>query len=113
MTLDCGDPELKEEAKTFSASACNNADIIDHTLQYLSSWFKLKKPIAWILRYSSKLLSASQETRKKQEIIFSTKDLCQLQPQKYSVQKSKLSNTFRDGVLQEKFRPASQVNCTS
>ena len=71
-TLDCRDPELRKEAKTFTASAGNNADVIDQIIQYFSSWFKLKKHIAWILRYCSKLLSASQKTRRKQEIIFST-----------------------------------------
>ena len=71
-TLDCRDPELRKEAKTFTAPAGNNADVIDQIIQYFSSWFKLKKHIAWILRYCSKLLSASQKTRRKQEIIFST-----------------------------------------
>ena len=70
-TLDC-DPEVKKEAKTFTASAGNNADVVDQMIQYFSSWFKLKKHIAWILYYRSKLLSESQKTRKKQEIIFST-----------------------------------------
>ena len=99
-TFDCGNPELKKEAKPFTASAGNNADMIDQMIQYFSSWFELTKHLAWILRYRSKLLSASQKTGKKQEIIFST-DLCQSQPKKYSVQKSKSSNTFGDGFLRE------------
>ncbi|XP_068750959.1 uncharacterized protein [Montipora capricornis] len=51
----------------------DSADTIEQMIQYFSSTFKLKKHIAWILRYRSKLLSASQKTKKKQEIIFSSK----------------------------------------
>ena len=72
-SLNCEDPELKREAKTFTASAGDTADTIEQMIQYFSSWFKLKKHIAWILRYRSKLLSASQKTKKKQEITFSSK----------------------------------------
>ena len=57
--LDCEDLELKREAKTFTASAgdnADNADTMEQIIQYFSSWFKLKKHIAWILRYRSKLL---------------------------------------------------------
>ncbi|XP_068689236.1 uncharacterized protein [Montipora foliosa] len=71
-SLDCEDPELKREAKTFTASAGDTADTIEQMIQYFSSWFKLKKHIAWILRYRSKLLSGSQKTKKKQEITFSS-----------------------------------------
>ena len=50
-TLDFEDPELKREAKTFTASAGDSADTIEQMIRYFSSWFKLKKHIAWILRY--------------------------------------------------------------
>ncbi|XP_073230045.1 uncharacterized protein [Porites lutea] len=50
------DPEVKRERKTFSIASTVEADFLNRAVQSCSSWYKLKKLMAWILRYRSNLL---------------------------------------------------------
>ena len=63
------DPEIKKETKVFSLATTETAPL-DRIIQSRSSWYRLKKLVAWILRYRSKLLSACR--RRKQGL---TEDL--------------------------------------
>ena len=58
------DPEIKTKCSTVQAtikdSSCVSADddhtSVDKTINYHSSWYKLKKSVAWILKIRSELL---------------------------------------------------------
>ena len=50
------DPEVKRERKTFSVASTVEADFLNRMVQSCSSWYRLKKSMAWILRYRSNLL---------------------------------------------------------
>jgi len=43
--------ETKKECKTFHVTSSDELTGLDKTINYYSSWFKLKKAIAWILRF--------------------------------------------------------------
>lgn len=58
------DPEVKRERKTFSVASTVEADFLNRVVQSCSSWYKLKKLMAWILRYRSNLL---RECRRRKE----------------------------------------------
>ena len=58
------DPEVKRERKTFSIASTVEADFLNRAVQSCSSWYKLKKLMAWILRYRSNLL---RECRSRKE----------------------------------------------
>ncbi|XP_073237808.1 uncharacterized protein [Porites lutea] len=58
------DPEVKRERKTFSIASTAEADFLNRAVQSCSSWYKLKKLMAWILRYRSNLL---RECRRRKE----------------------------------------------
>ena len=72
ITVDDDDLELKKEAKTFTTHSSNTADTpLDRMIERFSSWFKLKKQVAWTLRYRSKLVCASRRRKEKQEVTLS------------------------------------------
>ena len=48
--------EVKRERKTFSVASTVEADFLNQMVQSCSSWYRLKKLMAWILRYRSNLL---------------------------------------------------------
>ncbi|KXJ07929.1 hypothetical protein AC249_AIPGENE13494 [Exaiptasia diaphana] len=48
------DPEVKEEMKAVSFAASCGINPIDRMIHYFSSWYRLKKHFAWILRYREK-----------------------------------------------------------
>ncbi|PFX14229.1 hypothetical protein AWC38_SpisGene21626 [Stylophora pistillata] len=50
------DPEVKKERKTFSVASTVEVDFLNRMVQSCSSWYRLKKLMAWILRYRSNLL---------------------------------------------------------
>ena len=58
------DPEMKKERKSFSAASTVGTDLLDRMVQSYSSWYRLKKVMAWILRYRSNLL---HECRRRKE----------------------------------------------
>lgn len=49
------DPEIKKEKKSISAASTAETDPLDWMMQSCPSWYKLKKLMAWILRYHSNL----------------------------------------------------------
>ena len=50
------DPEVRRERKAFSVASTVEADSLKRMIQSCSSWYKLKKLMAWILRYRRNLL---------------------------------------------------------
>ena len=50
------DHEVKKERKAFSVASTAEADSLNRMIQSCSSWYKLKKLMAWILRYRCNLL---------------------------------------------------------
>ena len=58
------DPEIKREIRTFSAVSDAGANSLNKLLEKFSSWTRLKKIVAWILRYRDRL-RASRERRKR------------------------------------------------
>ncbi|KAK3747784.1 hypothetical protein QZH41_013322, partial [Actinostola sp. cb2023] len=72
ITIDDNDSEVKRETKTFTVSSSDSPDVIDRMILHFSSWFKLKKYVAWILRYRSKVLSASRKRKQQEKVTFAT-----------------------------------------
>ena len=54
------DPEVKQEANSFMSSAKEPFGPLAKYFQHTSSWYRLKKSVAWFLRYCEKLQSASK-----------------------------------------------------
>ncbi|XP_044180257.1 uncharacterized protein LOC122961557 [Acropora millepora] len=50
------DPEVKKERKAFSVASTVEDDSLNRMIQSCSSWYKLKKLMAWILHYRCNLL---------------------------------------------------------
>lgn len=48
--------DIKKEKKSFPATSTVEYDPLDRMVQSYSSWHRLKKVMAWILRYRSNLL---------------------------------------------------------
>ena len=57
------DPEIKKERKSFAAASNVGSDLLDQMVQSCSSWYRLKKMMAWILRYRSNLLRVSRRRK--------------------------------------------------
>ena len=57
------DPEVMAKAKVNVTSATQSSCPLIEYFGRKSSWYRLKKPIAWILRYRESLLTASQGKR--------------------------------------------------
>ena len=60
------DPEVKREAKTavVTTQADGENDVLGRIISNFSSWFRLKKFIAWILRYRLKLFNQVADIKK-------------------------------------------------
>ena len=60
-TLDSldGDPEVKREVRVHATET--TCEAVDLLIESYSSWYKLKKSVAWILRYKSWLLSKARQ----------------------------------------------------
>jgi len=56
------DPEVKKGAETFANEATHAYNYIGNAMERTSSWSRLKKIIAWILRYKSVLRRRSQHS---------------------------------------------------
>ena len=80
------DPEVKREAKTavVTTQADGENDVFRRIISYFSSWFRLKKFIAWILRYCLKLLQSCR--RRKEDVV---KQLVNGKPEPISVEEMK------------------------
>ncbi|KAK3737962.1 hypothetical protein QZH41_000763 [Actinostola sp. cb2023] len=57
------DPEVKKTIEVFAIEVSNDSDYISKVLEKFSSWTRLKKIIAWILRYKNNLRKQSQRQR--------------------------------------------------
>ena len=65
-------PEIKKERKSFSAASTIGTDLLDTTVQSYPSWYRLKKVMACILRYSSNLLRECRRRKEgKAKVLFS------------------------------------------
>lgn len=62
------DPEVKEEIKAVSFATNSGMNPIDRMIHYYSSWYRLKKHFAWILRYRNRLLRAVRARKDKEAL---------------------------------------------
>lgn len=97
------DPEIKNEFKVNILNIKENNDILSKLTHYYSSWFCLKKAVAWVLRLKETLLQLCKARRQFQEYIAqSEKDpekqlsLLQEQMQKYRSTMEKKSLKLKD-----------------
>ncbi|KAK3722273.1 hypothetical protein QZH41_005187 [Actinostola sp. cb2023] len=67
------DPEVKLETKVVSLATSSETDPIDRMIHHYSSWHRLKKHMAWILRYRDNLLRACRKRKEKEAIKYVTK----------------------------------------
>ena len=56
------DPEVKKGVETFANKVSVTCDYIGNAMEKISSWSRLKKIIAWILRYKNILRNRSQHS---------------------------------------------------
>lgn len=67
-TLKDDDPEVRKEAQIYTAAVHNN--VLEFVVSRYSSWWKLKKAVAWLLRYK-KYLQMKVQLIKKSALIAS------------------------------------------
>ena len=60
ITIPSGDPEVKAHATSLATSSNPPITNLSDLFQRISSWYRLKKAVAWILRYRRNLLMASK-----------------------------------------------------
>ena len=60
LTIPTGDPEVKVHATSLATSSNPSISTLSDLFQRISSWYRLKRVVAWILRYRSHLLMASK-----------------------------------------------------
>ena len=60
LTIPTGDPEVKVHATSLATSSNPSISTLSDLFQRISSWYRFKKVVAWILRYRSHLLMASK-----------------------------------------------------
>ena len=68
------DPEVKKGAETFANEATHAYDYIGNAMERTSSWSRLKKIIAWILRYKNILRKRSQHSNTNKPIKLQSDD---------------------------------------
>ncbi len=61
--LDVSDPEVKKGIENNSIQLKEEDDVISRLINHFSSWFRLKRAVAWILRFKNLLLSLSQKRK--------------------------------------------------
>lgn len=65
------DPEVKKTAEAFASETSEQTeDYISKTFQRFSSWTRLKRVVAWILRYKGMLRRQSQLRKENKKIYF-------------------------------------------
>ena len=57
------DPEIKRESQALFSLTNAGTNCVNQLLEYFSSWYRLKKFVAWILRYREKLKQSSKRRR--------------------------------------------------
>lgn len=63
------DPEIKGEIKVNVLNISENKNIVSKLIDYYSSWFHLKKAVAWMLRLKETLLHLCKARKQFQESI--------------------------------------------
>ena len=58
------DPEIKKETRTFSAVSDAGENSMNKLLEKFSSWSRLKKIVAWILRYRDRLRASCERCKR-------------------------------------------------
>ena len=62
------DPEVKKEVKTCISSIGKPSSLFSDYVLKCSFWLRLKKVVAWLLRYRDDLLKASKSDKSKREV---------------------------------------------
>ena len=57
------DPEIKRDSQALLSLTNTGTIFINQVLEYFSSWYRLKKFVAWILRYREKLKQSSKRRK--------------------------------------------------
>ena len=63
------DPEVKKRVEIFTSKASATCDFIGKAIERISSWSRLKKIVAWVLRYKNLLRRQSQRHKTKSDVI--------------------------------------------
>ncbi|XP_070567315.1 uncharacterized protein [Ptychodera flava] len=58
--LDPGDPEVKKNAKALTVEASESQDFIQGLIEHYSSWYRLRRSVAWIQRFIKELSRCSK-----------------------------------------------------
>jgi len=61
--LEVNDTEVKESIEVNSVQLKEEDDVLSCFIHYFSYWFRLKKVLAWILRFKNLLLSFSEKRK--------------------------------------------------
>ena len=62
------DPEVKTEVKVCASSLKKLSFQLSDYFQKCSSWTRLKKVVAWLMRYRENLLNASKNSKLKHDV---------------------------------------------
>jgi len=62
------DPGVKKEVKACISSIDKPSSLLSDYFLKCSSWLRLKKVVAWLLRYPDNLLKASKSDKSKREV---------------------------------------------
>ncbi|XP_068738205.1 uncharacterized protein, partial [Montipora capricornis] len=68
------DPEVKKGVETFANKASVSCDYLGNAMENISSWSRLKKIIAWVLRYKNILRNRSQNSNTNKTIQLQSDD---------------------------------------
>ncbi len=60
ISMDSNDQEVRKEATVNTISVCDMSSPTGRLITYFSSWKRLKKAVAWILRFKAMLLAQSR-----------------------------------------------------
>ena len=97
------DPEVKKGVETFANKASVACDYIGNAMEKISSWSRLKKIIAWILRYKNILRNRSQQSNTNKTIKLQFHDstitplsICEVNEAENEIVKYVQKQTFKD-----------------
>ena len=68
------DPEVKRTSKTFATVGSDNSRLVTEVFGRISSWYRLKKFVAWIMRYKRNLKAQCVNRRNGGSTVSQTKD---------------------------------------
>lgn len=67
--LSAADPKIKKSATINALAAGEMVDVMQKLIEYYSSWMRLKKAVAWILKVRNTLLSMVKKRKEQREAI--------------------------------------------